>query len=211
MVASLPVLYSTGQISRPPAADHEARRWSERLTQNLVVMNGAATAVVLVSLLVSVALPFDGIVAWCLALFVLGLSSALLAMLNDLSKLYESLPLAQSTWLRGLRGIFRRVDSFWLLFVALFSFVFGAACALIVLATVPVASTFPPGQAAAVSAGAPAAGPAPPALTRAAVRYWESELANALLGGDRGLFLASCASLAELHARSGICDLGAQR
>jgi hypothetical protein len=209
MVASVPALYPTSQIGLLLAADQEARRWSGRLTHHLMVINGVAAVVMLGLWWARIALPLDGVAVF-LAPFVLGVACALLAMLVDLSRWDEVRPLGQSRWLIWLRRAVGRIDGFWLLFFGLLSFVVGAAGALIALATAPAASTSVPGQVAAMSA-APAAGPAPPALTQAAVGYWESELARALLAGDRGLFLASCASLTELHARSGICDLGGRR
>lgn len=202
MVASVPVLYQPSQIRSLFEASSEARKWSERLTQNLVVMNGGAAVAVLGLLWAGIVLPFDRVVFWYLALFVLGLSCALLAMLNDLAKLHDHLPFEQSRWLIGLKRILKEVDSFWLLFFGLFSFVLGAACALIALST---------STAVGMSTTAPAAGPAPPALTQAAVGYWESELVDAMLAGDRGLFLASCVSLTELEVRPGICDLSDRR
>ena len=202
MVASVPVLYQPSQIRSLFEAGSEARKWSERLTQNLVVMNGGAAVAVLGLLWAGIVLPFDRVVFWYLALFVLGLSCSMLAMLNDLAKLHDHLPFEQSRWLTGLKGMLKEVDSFWLLFFGLFSFVLGAACALIALST---------STAVGMSTTAPAAGPAPPALTQAAVGYWESELVDAMLAGDRGLFLASCVSLTELEVRPGICDLSHPR
>lgn len=201
MVASVPALYRPGRVSFLYEAGSEARKWSGRLTQNLIVMNGAAAVAVLGFLWAGAALTFDRFAIWYLALFVLGLSCALLAMLNDLAKVYEDLPFEQSRWLVGLRRVLRGIDSFWLLFFGLFSFVFGAACALIALSTAPAASMSPT---------FPAAGPAP-SLSQAAVGYWESELASAMLAGDRGLFLASCTSLTELQVRPEICDLRVRR
>lgn len=199
MEASLPALYQPGPSGAAFAARAAASRWSARLCQNLVVMNGAAAALMLGLVWAGVGVPFDGFAVGYLALFVLGLSSALLAMLNDLARLDHGPPFEQAGWLRGARTILERVGSFRLLFGALFCFVFGAACALIALSTAPAAGSSIP---------VPAAGPTPAALTRAAVGYWEGRLAEAMLAGDRAGFAESCASLTALDLRPGICDLG---
>jgi hypothetical protein len=202
MVTTLPAICSRSTVELPGEIFSEARERAERLARNVFALNGLAAATVVIFLALGL-LPFSdkSFVAY-LTLFVSGLTFATLAMMRDLSGSTGAPGYRGRTSLGRLRRSFGNVGAFWLLFFGLFCFVSGAACGLVALSTSPTDG---------VAMVQPAAGATQPALTGAAVGYWEEELASAMLAGDPLRFLQSCDRLDELQMRPEICDLNAAR
>ena len=193
MVTTLPAIYSGSAVELPSEFVSEARERAERLARNIFALNSLAAATVVIFLALGLLPFYDKSFVAYLGLFVLGVTCAVLAMMRGLS---------DATGASGHGGRLRRsfggAGAFWLPFFGLFCFVSGTACGLVALSTSP---------ADGVAMVQPAAGAAQPALTGAAVGYWEEELAGAMLAGDQLRFLRSCDRLDDLQVRPEICDL----
>jgi hypothetical protein len=201
MVTTLPAIYSRDTVEIPGEIFSESHERAERLARNIFALNALAAATVVIFLALGLLPFYDKSFVAYLTLFLSGLTCATLAMLRDLSA--GTRPSGQGTTaLSRLRRSFGNVGAFWLLFFGLFCFVSGAAAGLVALVTSPTDG---------LSMVQPAAGAAQPALTGAAVGYWEEELADAMLAGDQLRFLQSCDRLDDLQMRPGICDLNAAR
>jgi hypothetical protein len=202
MVTTLPVIYSRNAVELPGGIVSEARERAERLARNIFALNSLAAATVVVFLALGLLPFYDKSFVAYLTLFVTGLTCATLALMRGLSGGTDGSAQGRAKPLARLRRSFGNAGAFWLLFFGLFCFVSGTACALVALSTAPGDS---------VAMVQPAAGAAQPALTGAAVGYWEEELASALLAGDQPRFLRSCDRLDDLLMRPEICDLSARR
>jgi hypothetical protein len=202
MVTTLPAICPRSTVELPSEMVGEARERAERLARNIFALNSLAAATVVVFLALGL-LPFDDktFVAY-LTLFVSGVTCATLAMMKDLSGSTGVSARGKTTSLARLRRSWGNAGAFWLLFFGLFCFVSGTACGLVALSASPTDG---------VAMVQPAAGAAQPALTGAAVGYWEEELASAMLAGDQLRFLQSCDRLGDLQMRPEICDLNAAR
>ena len=202
MATTLPTLYSRSPVEIPGEIFSETCERAERLARNIFALNALAAATVVIFLTLGLLPFYDKSFVAYLTLFLSGLTCATLAMLRDLSAGTGTSGHGRATALSRLRRSFGNVGAFWLLFFGLFCFVSGAAAGLVALFTSPTEG---------LSGVQPAAGAAQPALTGAAVGYWEEELASAMLAGDQLRFLQSCERLDDLQMRPGICDLNAAR
>jgi hypothetical protein len=202
MVTTVPAIYSTGHVEPPSGIVSAARERAERLARNIFALNSLAAAAVVVFLASGLLPSNDKSFVAYLALFVSGLTCAALAMMTDLSGSTGASGYRRPTSLGRLRRSCGELGAFWLLFFGLLCFVSGAACGLVAL------STSPTDGVSTAQAGADAA---QPALTGAAVGYWEEELTSAMLAGDQLRFLQSCDRLDDLQTRPGICNLNAAR
>jgi hypothetical protein len=202
MVTTLPAVYSRSAVEVPSERVSEARERAERLARNIFALNSLAAATVVIFLALGLLPFYDKTFVAYLALFVSGLTCATWAMMRDLPGSNGASAHGRTTSLGGWRRSPGDAGAFWLLFFGLFCFVSGTACGLVALSTSPTDG---------VAMVQPAAGVAQPALTGAAVGYWEEELASAMLAGDQLRFLQSCDRLDDLQMRPEICDLNAAR
>jgi hypothetical protein len=202
MVTTVPAIYSPSLVDSASEIANEARERSERLARNIFALNSLAAATVVVFLALGLLPSYDKSFVAYLTLFVAGLTFATLAMMTDLSGSSGATGHRRPMSLGQLRRSFGHFGAFWLLFFGLLCFVSGAASGLVALSTSPTDG---------VSTAQPGAGAAQPALTGAAVGYWEEELASAMLGGDQLRFLQSCNRLEDLQMRPEICNLNAAR
>jgi hypothetical protein len=199
MVTTVPAIYSASIIELPSETMTQARERAERLARSIFALNSLAAATVVVFLVLGLLPSYDKSFVAYLTLFVSGLTCAALAMMTDLSASTGGSG-GRATSLGRLRRSCGQVSAFWLLFFGLLCFVSGAASGLVALSTSPTDG---------VSMAQPGAGAAQPALTGAAVGYWEEELTSAMLAGDQLRFLQSCDRLDDLQMRPEICNLNA--
>ena len=201
MVTNVPAIYCPSVVESASEIVSADER-TERLARNIFAFNSLAAATVVAFLALDLLPSHDKSFVAYLALFVSGLTCATLVMMMNSSGNSGASSYRRSTSLGRWRRSFGHVGIFWLLFFGLLCFVSGSACGLVALST---------SSTDGVSKARPTAAAAQPALTGAAVGFWEEELTSAMLAGDQPRFLQSCHRLHDLQMRPKICNLNAAR